>query len=75
MSEVIPTLAEIRDLCENGAGAWTGAEFDKAIAAHDHQVKAETWDEAVDWLDEGNDPDQIDMRSANPYRIESQETP
>ena len=26
-------------------------------------------------VDAGNDPDQIDMRSANPYRIENQETP
>ena len=59
MSEYTPTTQQVRRYWQYGANAWSaasaddrdpvgqrfGAQFDRWLAAHDAEVKAEAWDE------------------------------
>lgn len=38
------------------------------LAARVREREAAAWDRACSWLDDGNDPDLVNMRAANPYR-------
>lgn len=62
MNDFTPTTEEARQ-----GSIWLGDEFDRWLAKHEREVKAEAWEEGAltDWGGFVRDKDII---SANPYR-------
>lgn len=89
MSEYTPTTEQVRKAYKSGAwlradvqeSAWKPgvyasryyAEFDRWLAAHDRQVRAEAWDEGystgLDYMSQWLDGDEDEPE--NPYREEN----
>lgn len=73
MSEYTPTVYDIKlAYCDSD---WTGhdyaaqaPEFDRWLAAHDREVSAKAWDEAVGFFEENFYGETTSARHFNPYK-------